>query len=162
MLHIETPLAAGPAPSTRADAARAGSNDNLAPIHQPFPQLIGVEITEASPTRVRARLKVRADLCRSGHMMHGGATMAFRMSSCIAWPGQISSGSAIIGSPISEHDQRERAGIEARAISRDRCEHGRIDLLQGLGTGAGVFERAELSSPKRQAMRRRRPAKPAA
>ena len=81
MLQIETPRAAEPiAPSVAApgaDAARAGSNDNLAPIHQPFPQLIGVEITEASPTRVRARLKVRSELCRSGHMMHGGATMAF-------------------------------------------------------------------------------------
>jgi uncharacterized protein (TIGR00369 family) len=77
MLHIETPLAATPVPAPLPAAARADGSDRLAPIHQPFPRLIGVEITEAEPTRVRARLQVRPDLCRSGHVMHGGATMAF-------------------------------------------------------------------------------------
>lgn len=79
MLHIETPRSTEPAANSNstAAAARGGGHDTLAPIHQPFPQLIGVEITEATPTRVRARLTVRAALCRSGHMMHGGAIMAF-------------------------------------------------------------------------------------
>ena len=44
---------------------------------QPFPSLMGVEITEATKERVRARLLVRADLCTSGHILHGGAIMAF-------------------------------------------------------------------------------------
>ena len=81
MLQIETPLAAVPAANPPApannDAARSDDGDKLAPIHQPFPELIGVEITEATPQRVRAQLRVRAELCRSGHTMHGGATMAF-------------------------------------------------------------------------------------
>ena len=83
MLHIETPAHADPvsvpveARSARPAAARADGKDPLAPIHQPFPRLIGVEITEATPSCVRARLKVKPELCRSGNMMHGGATMSF-------------------------------------------------------------------------------------
>ncbi len=45
--------------------------------HQPFPSLMGVEIVEATKTRVRARLVVRPDLCTSGRILHGGAIMAF-------------------------------------------------------------------------------------
>jgi uncharacterized protein (TIGR00369 family) len=44
---------------------------------QPFSTLMGVEVTEASRDRVRARLKVRPDLCTSGGILHGGAIMAF-------------------------------------------------------------------------------------
>jgi uncharacterized protein (TIGR00369 family) len=44
---------------------------------QPFPSLMGVEILEATRERVRARLLVRADLCTSGNILHGGAIMAF-------------------------------------------------------------------------------------
>jgi uncharacterized protein (TIGR00369 family) len=45
--------------------------------NQPFPRLMGVEVLEAAKLGVRARLKVRADLCTSGHILHGGAIMAF-------------------------------------------------------------------------------------
>jgi 1,4-dihydroxy-2-naphthoyl-CoA hydrolase len=48
-----------------------------APLRQPFPRLMGAELVEATAKRVRARLFVRTDLCRSGHVMHGGALMAF-------------------------------------------------------------------------------------
>lgn len=44
---------------------------------QPFPQLMGVEVTEASKTLVRGRLQVRPELCTASHIMHGGAIMAF-------------------------------------------------------------------------------------
>lgn len=44
---------------------------------QPFPDLMGVEVLSADKTRVSARLLVRADLCTSGHILHGGAIMAF-------------------------------------------------------------------------------------
>jgi 1,4-dihydroxy-2-naphthoyl-CoA hydrolase len=44
---------------------------------QPFPYLMGVEITEARKERVRGKLLVRADLCTSGQTIHGGAVMAF-------------------------------------------------------------------------------------
>jgi 1,4-dihydroxy-2-naphthoyl-CoA hydrolase len=53
------------------------SEGKLTPLYQPFPRLMGVEMVEATPARVRARLFVRTDLCRSGHVMHGGALMAF-------------------------------------------------------------------------------------
>jgi 1,4-dihydroxy-2-naphthoyl-CoA hydrolase len=44
---------------------------------QPFPKLMGVEIVETSKERVCGRLVVRADLCTSGRILHGGAIMAF-------------------------------------------------------------------------------------
>ncbi len=44
---------------------------------QPFPSLMGVEVTEATKERVRARLLVRPDLCTSANILHGGAVMAF-------------------------------------------------------------------------------------
>jgi uncharacterized protein (TIGR00369 family) len=43
----------------------------------PFAQLMGVEVTEAEKTRVLGRLTVREDLCTGGHILHGGAYMAF-------------------------------------------------------------------------------------
>ena len=44
---------------------------------QPFSRLIGVEVVYAGRDRVSARLAVRPELCTSGHIMHGGAIMAF-------------------------------------------------------------------------------------
>ena len=44
---------------------------------QPFPRLMGVEILEATKEKIRGRLVVRPDLCTSGHILHGGAIMAF-------------------------------------------------------------------------------------
>ena len=44
---------------------------------QPFPKLMGVEVVSAEPNRVTARLLVRPDLCTTGHILHGGAIMAF-------------------------------------------------------------------------------------
>ena len=43
----------------------------------PFAELIGVEVVEATKTRVVGRLTVREDLCTAGHILHGGAYMAF-------------------------------------------------------------------------------------
>jgi uncharacterized protein (TIGR00369 family) len=45
--------------------------------NQPFPSLMGVEVVSAEPQLVRAKLAVRPDLCTAGHIMHGGAIMAF-------------------------------------------------------------------------------------
>ena len=45
--------------------------------NQPFPRLMGVEVVAAEKDRVRAQILVRADLCTAGHIMHGGAIMAF-------------------------------------------------------------------------------------
>ena len=44
---------------------------------QPFSRLMGVEILEATKQIIRGRIAVRPDLCTSGHIMHGGAVMAF-------------------------------------------------------------------------------------
>ena len=43
----------------------------------PFANLMGVEITDPSKDKVIGRLTVRPDLCTSGHILHGGAIMAF-------------------------------------------------------------------------------------
>jgi uncharacterized protein (TIGR00369 family) len=42
-----------------------------------FPDLIGMEFVETGPDLVSATLKVRADLCTGGSILHGGAIMAF-------------------------------------------------------------------------------------
>lgn len=43
----------------------------------PFARHLGIVVTEATPDRVRAELPVRAELCTSPSVMHGGAVMAF-------------------------------------------------------------------------------------
>ncbi len=42
-----------------------------------FPGLMGVRIVGLAPERVVAEMTVRADLCTSGGILHGGACMAF-------------------------------------------------------------------------------------
>ena len=42
-----------------------------------FPGLMGVRISALEPDRVVADMKVRADLCTAGGILHGGAYMAF-------------------------------------------------------------------------------------
>ena len=42
-----------------------------------FPGLMGIRLTEVAPDRVTAEMHVRADLCTSGGILHGGAYMAF-------------------------------------------------------------------------------------
>jgi 1,4-dihydroxy-2-naphthoyl-CoA hydrolase len=43
----------------------------------PFAALMGVRFTAAEKDRVTAELEVREDLCTAGHIVHGGALMAF-------------------------------------------------------------------------------------
>lgn len=43
----------------------------------PFAKLMGVAITEASPSKVVGELTVREQLCTAGGILHGGAIMAF-------------------------------------------------------------------------------------
>ena len=43
----------------------------------PFADLLGVEVVEATPGEVRARLAWREDLCTAAGILHGGALMAF-------------------------------------------------------------------------------------
>ncbi len=38
---------------------------------------MGVEVVEAGPDRIVARLLVRPELCTAGNILHGGAVMAF-------------------------------------------------------------------------------------
>ena len=42
-----------------------------------FPGLMGVTLTELAPERVVATMTVRPELCTSGRILHGGASMAF-------------------------------------------------------------------------------------
>ncbi|GAB3654040.1 PaaI family thioesterase [Ramlibacter alkalitolerans] len=46
----------------------------LAPL---FPGLMGVQLTELTPERVVATMRVRPELCTAGGILHGGAHMAF-------------------------------------------------------------------------------------
>jgi 1,4-dihydroxy-2-naphthoyl-CoA hydrolase len=51
--------------------------DRLKALKLPFSELLGIEFTSADKDRVVAELTVRADLCTSPSVMHGGAIMAF-------------------------------------------------------------------------------------
>ena len=52
--------------------------DRLQQLLQPlFPGLMGVQLTEATPERVVATMRVRPELCTAGGILHGGAHMAF-------------------------------------------------------------------------------------
>jgi uncharacterized protein (TIGR00369 family) len=42
-----------------------------------LPELLGMELTDVTPERVRATLLVRPDLCTGGRILHGGSIMAF-------------------------------------------------------------------------------------
>jgi len=43
----------------------------------PFANLLGIELVEATPDRVVARLVVRKELCTIPDILHGGAIMSF-------------------------------------------------------------------------------------
>ncbi|PKP98568.1 MAG: phenylacetic acid degradation protein [Alphaproteobacteria bacterium HGW-Alphaproteobacteria-13] len=43
----------------------------------PLAGMLGVEIDKAGKDGVAGRLPVRADICTAGHIVHGGAIMAF-------------------------------------------------------------------------------------
>ena len=52
--------------------------EQLQQLLQPLlPGLMGVKLTEATPERVVATMRVRPDLCTAGGILHGGAHMAF-------------------------------------------------------------------------------------
>lgn len=52
--------------------------DRLQKVLEPlFPGLMGVRLTEATPERVVATMRVRPELCTAGGILHGGAHMAF-------------------------------------------------------------------------------------
>jgi len=42
-----------------------------------LPDLLGIEMIEAAPERVVAKLAVRKEVCTVGNSLHGGAIMAF-------------------------------------------------------------------------------------
>lgn len=42
-----------------------------------LPELLGMQLAEVTPERVRATLVVRPELCTSGKVLHGGSIMAF-------------------------------------------------------------------------------------
>ena len=42
-----------------------------------LPGLLGIRLTSIAPDRVCAEMEVRPELCTSGGILHGGATMAF-------------------------------------------------------------------------------------
>ncbi len=50
--------------------------EKIKAIKLPFAELKGVTFIEADKDRVVASMLVRADLCTSGHIAHGGAIMA--------------------------------------------------------------------------------------
>jgi len=47
------------------------------PLEPLLPGLMGIRLTETTPERVSATMRVRPDLCTTGGILHGGAVMAF-------------------------------------------------------------------------------------
>ena len=61
----------------------------------PFADLMGLEVVDAGPDKVVARMKVRADLCTQPAVLHGGALMALADSlGAIATAANLPEGSA--------------------------------------------------------------------
>src|SRR5262245_15031337 len=54
--------------------ALAHANEQLKGL---FSGVLGIELTEIDQERVRAKMRVRQDLCTVGGILHGGAIMAF-------------------------------------------------------------------------------------
>ncbi|HEY0105797.1 MAG TPA: PaaI family thioesterase [Rhizomicrobium sp.] len=83
MLHVETAKFV-PLPANDSEPAHVALPK---PAQQPFPQLIGLEITHCKPDCVRATLAARNELCRSGNTLHGGALMSLAdiIASCGAY-----------------------------------------------------------------------------
>lgn len=50
---------------------------DIAALRQPLAKTLGIEILVATKEKVVGRLVVRPDICTSGHILHGGAIMAF-------------------------------------------------------------------------------------
>ena len=84
MLHVDT---AKLQPATPANDVEPAVIPYMKPAEQPFPKMIGLEFTEATPTRLRATLASRNELCRSGNALHGGVIMSLAdiVASCGAW-----------------------------------------------------------------------------
>ena len=51
-------------------------SDNIADA-MPFSRLMGVNITKADKDLIEGELTVRPEMCTTGHIVHGGAVMAF-------------------------------------------------------------------------------------
>src|ERR1700683_3230239 len=51
--------------------------EKIRSMKMPFAELKGIAFVEADKDRVVARMLVRPDLCTLGHIIHGGAIMAF-------------------------------------------------------------------------------------
>jgi len=81
MLHVDTAKLVPAAPANDVEPQIPF------PAQQPYPKLIGLQITEATQTRVRATLAPRNELCRSGNAIHGGAIMSLAdiVASCGAY-----------------------------------------------------------------------------
>src|SRR5262249_30647392 len=47
----------------------------IAPL--PYAGLLQIEIVEAARTGLTGKMKVRAEMCTAGHILHGGAIMSF-------------------------------------------------------------------------------------
>lgn len=50
---------------------------DLTSLRQPLAITLGIEILDATKEKVTGRLFVRPEICTSGHILHGGAIMAF-------------------------------------------------------------------------------------
>ncbi|HWD28003.1 MAG TPA: PaaI family thioesterase [Rhizomicrobium sp.] len=84
MLHVDT---AKLVPAQPANDVEPHAVVLPLPATTPFPKFLGLEITEVTPTRVRATLAARNELCRSGNTIHGGAIMSLAdiVASCGAY-----------------------------------------------------------------------------
>src|SRR6266478_4657165 len=70
--------------------------EKIRSMKMPFAELKGVTFTEAEKDRVVARMPVRPDLCTLGHIIHGGALMAFADS--------VGAAATVINLPVVVND----------------------------------------------------------
>jgi uncharacterized protein (TIGR00369 family) len=77
MTHYPASFALGKAISLAGEKKTMSLADDLNAAPLPLAKLLGVEIVEADKARILGRLLVREEICTAGHILHGGAIMAF-------------------------------------------------------------------------------------
>lgn len=121
---------------------------------QPFARLMGLEVVEAAKAKVVGRLTVREELCTSGHILHGGAYMAFADTlGAIATIANLPDGA---GTTTIESKTNFFAAIPAGDVAKAECtplHRGRATMVwqtkitRGDGRLAAIVTQTQLVLP---------------
>ena len=111
-----------------------------------LPGLLGIEFTEVSKERVAATMKVRADLCTTNGILHGGSIMAFADTlGAVGTSMNLTPGSGT--TTVESSTKFLAAALEGTTVT------GRVHAVSPRPHDDGVADTGEIRS--RQTLRRR-------